>query len=77
MSSLDFLYYTLGVGFIGLVIALVYLIFHLVETIKVARFMMEDAEDFTSDLVRIKDHFKVGILGLFNGGKIINSFKRR
>ena len=77
MSSLDFLYYSIGAGFLLLVVALIYLIFHLIKTLEIVRFMIEDTQDLTSDLVEIKDHFKVAILGLLGGSKLISLVKRR
>lgn len=76
MSSLDTLYYALSAGFLVLIGAVTYMIYHLTETIKSTKKVVDDTESLTADLADIKDGFKVGILGLMTAFSKMKLLKR-
>lgn len=73
MSSIDFLYWALGIGFLILVAFLSVTLYTLTQTLKSLKAVLEDAEDITQDVARLKNSIKLGIFSLI--GKFIK--KRR
>ena len=77
MSSLDTLYYSLSAGFLLLIGATTYMIYHLTETIKSTKRVVDDAESLTADIADIKDGFKLGFLGLMTAFSKLKLIKGR
>jgi hypothetical protein len=66
MSSQDFLYYSLGIGFLVLVGFLSYTAFTLSKTLKNLTSIFEKVDDITEDVDKLKNIFKSGIVYLMN-----------
>jgi hypothetical protein len=66
MSSQEFLYYSLGIGFLVLVGYLCYLLYHLTQAVKTLKLVIEDAEDITKDISKIKNSIKLGLFSLLS-----------
>ncbi len=64
MSSLDFLYYALGGGFLVLVGFLSYVLVHVVETLRSVKRMLDNVEDITNDVREVKNSMKSGAFHL-------------
>lgn len=62
MSSLDFLYISLGVGFLTLVGFLCYLIMKVVQTIEKAQEVIENFENTADGVLNFKDKLKSSTL---------------
>jgi hypothetical protein len=77
MNSLDTLYYSLSLGFLILIGGMTYMIYHLTETIKSTKRVVDDTKSLTHDLADIKDGFKVGILGLITAFSKMKLLKGR
>ncbi len=71
MSSLDFQHYSIGLGFLVLVGFLSYMLYHLTQTIRTLKTILEETEDITKDVSRLKNSIKFGI---FN---ILSSFMKK
>lgn len=63
MASIDFLYYSLGIGFILLVIEAGFTAYHLVLTLAAMRKLIEKTDDILSDVQSIKNTVKIGVFG--------------
>jgi hypothetical protein len=64
MSSLNFLYYSLGIGFLILVGFLSYTLISLSQTLKRLTSILVKVDDITKDVGDLKDFIKNGILYL-------------
>lgn len=64
MNSLNFLYYSLGVGFLILVGFLSYAAYSLSESLKKISSILIKVDDITKDVESLKDIIKSGILYL-------------
>lgn len=53
------------------------MIYHLTETIKSTKKVVDDTESLTSDLADIKDGFKLGFLGLMTAISKVKLIKGR
>lgn len=62
MFSLNFLYYSLAIGFLILVGFLSYTAFSLSETLKELTSILVKIDDFAKDAGELKDYVKNGIL---------------
>ena len=68
MISLNFLYYSLGIGFLILVGFLSYAVFNLAQTLKKSTSILAKVDDVAKDVEDLKNYIKQGILyliGLF------------
>lgn len=65
MTSEETLHYTLAIGFFAISISVVYLTYHLVQTLKTLKSVLEDAESVTHDFKFLKEGAKIGLLKLF------------
>jgi hypothetical protein len=61
MSPLDFLYYSLSLGFIVLVIFLSIAAYRLAQTLKTFKTLLDRTEDITRDVQMMKDQLKGGL----------------
>jgi hypothetical protein len=68
MNALDVLYYTLAVGFLILIAAVLSLVFYAWSTLKVIRMGIENLRE---------SQFKLGLGALGSIGMLMNLFKRR
>lgn len=75
MSSLDFLYYALGGGFLVLVGFLSVTLYHLIKLIKSTKSVVDDIEDTTNDVSMIKNSVKSGLASILD--IVIDSLKKR
>ena len=66
MLSLNFLYYSLGIGFLILVGFLSYAAFTLSQTLKKSTSILEKVDDLVRDAEELKNFIKNGILYLKN-----------
>jgi hypothetical protein len=64
MTSLDFLYFALGIGFLSLAGFVSYAAYQAALTLKAARRIIEDVEDTVLDFVMLKDGMKMGVLSV-------------
>lgn len=64
MVSLDFLYYSLGIGFLILVGFVSYAAFTLSQTLKESTSILEKVDDMAKDAEELKNYIKRGILYL-------------
>ncbi|OGE14650.1 hypothetical protein A2111_02505 [Candidatus Daviesbacteria bacterium GWA1_38_6] len=62
MSSQEFLYYSLAIGFIVLVGFISFAMFHLAESLKSLKVLLENIDDTTKDFNLIKNKIKLGAL---------------
>ena len=62
MSSQEFLYYSLAIGFIVLVGFTSYAMFYLTNALKTLRILLDDIDDTTWDFNLIKNKIKLGAL---------------
>ncbi len=62
MTSQDFLYYSLAIGFIVLAGYLCYTLYHLAEALKSLKLLIDNIEDTAKDLNVIKNKIKLGAL---------------
>ena len=74
MVSQDFLYYSLGVGFLILVGFLSYTAYQLAQSLKTLNLILQNAEDITNDVDMLKNGVKFGFLNILSmflkkGGK--------
>ncbi len=77
MSTQDFLFISLGVGFLILVGFLSYAAYHLAITLKSAREVIDNAEDITNDVRAMKNQLKGGMLtGMGTILSILSSFAK-
>ena len=66
MTSQDFLFYSLGIGFLILVGFLSYAAFNLSQTLKKSTSILEKVDDITKDVDDLKNVIKHGIQYLMN-----------
>lgn len=66
MTSQDFLFYSVGVGFLILVGFLSYAAFNLSQTLKKSTSILEKVDDITKDVDDLKNVIKHGIKYLMN-----------
>ncbi len=66
MSSLNFLYYSLGIGFLILVGFLSYAAFNLSQTLKKSTSILDKVDDITKDVDDLKNVIKHGTQYLMN-----------
>lgn len=66
MTSLDFLYFSLAVGFLILVVFLSLVAYQLTQTLKQLKLVLEDVKDTTKDVQIIKKSIKLGIFNLLS-----------
>lgn len=66
MSSIDFQHYALGIGFLILVGFLSYLLYHTTQTIKTLKQILDETEDITADVSKLKNSIKYGLFSLLN-----------
>ena len=64
MIPLDFLYYSLGIGFLILVVFLSYVAISLSQTLKRLTSILVKVDDITKDVNDLKDFIKNGIFYL-------------
>lgn len=64
MLSLNVLYYALAVGFLVLVGFFSYVLYQLGQTLEILKKTVEEIEEIVSEIVVLKNSFKLGILGL-------------
>ena len=57
------LYYSLAVSALALTSGVLYLLYHLVQTIKMTQQVIEDVNSVTHDLEAMKDNLKHGVVG--------------
>jgi CHASE3 domain sensor protein len=62
MTTQDFLYISLSLGFLCLVGFSCYMLYHLTQTIKSAKRVVDNTEDITSDVMNAKNQLKSGVL---------------
>ena len=75
MNSLNFLYYSLGIGFLVLVIFISYAFYNLSQTLKESTSILTKVDDITKDVEDLKNLIKSGILyllSMFNKKKEVN-----
>ncbi len=82
MFSLDFLYYSLGVGFLILIGFLCYAIYHLTQSIKSMNTILNKVDNVTDSIELISNQVKFGLFHLAGrflkkGGDLVNGKKRR
>jgi hypothetical protein len=66
MSSQEFLFYALGIGFLVLVGYSCYLLYNLTQAVKTLKSVIEDAEDITKDVSKLKNTIKLGLFNLLS-----------
>lgn len=66
MNSLNFLYYSLGIGFIVLVGFVSYAFYNLSKTLKESTSILKKIDDIAKDVNDLKDLIKNGILYLLS-----------
>lgn len=74
MNALDFLYYSLGVGFLVFVGFASYSLFNLSITLKTSTSILLKVDDITKDVESLKDVIKNGILyllSMFSNKKVV------
>lgn len=74
MPPQEFLYYSLGIGFLILVAYLCYMLYHLTQTLKSVKQVVKDAEDITKDVSKLKNTVKLGFFSLLSS--ILSSKKK-
>lgn len=62
MTSQEFLYYSLAIGFIVLVGFTSYAMYHLAEALKSIKYLVDNIEDAAKDINLIKNKIKLGAL---------------
>ncbi len=66
MLSQDFLFYSLGIGFLVLVGFLSYAAYQLAQSLRTLNLILQNAEDITSDVDMIKNGVKFGFLNILS-----------
>jgi hypothetical protein len=74
MTSLDFLYICLAIGFISLCVFINMVLYQVLLTVKTARTTLEHIHSYTKDAVNMKDNLKLNALKGVQ--KVISIFKR-
>lgn len=75
MSTQDFFYLVASFGFIILVGFISYAAFHLARTLKSLKLLIDQTEDITSDINKVKNQLKSGIAKLVIAG--LSALKKR
>jgi uncharacterized membrane-anchored protein YhcB (DUF1043 family) len=63
---MDFLYWALGIGFLVLVGFMAYVLYFLAQTLKSVKQVVDNAEDITQDVAKLKNSLKLGIFSLLS-----------
>lgn len=66
MVSQDFLFYSLGLGFLVLVGFLSYAAYSLAQSLKTLTLVLKNAEDISNDIGELKNGIKFGLLNLLH-----------
>lgn len=82
MYSLDFLYYSLGVGFLILIGFMCYVLYYLAQDLKSVRDILEQVEDVTRGIDLIGTQLKLSVLNftkrlLMKGGEEKNGKRKK
>ncbi|MDD2823402.1 MAG: hypothetical protein PHQ59_04980 [Candidatus Daviesbacteria bacterium] len=64
MTSQDFLFLSLGTGFLILAGFISYAAYHLAQSLKTLKLILENAEDVSEDIDKLKNTIKFGLLDL-------------
>ena len=77
MSSQEFLYYSLAIGFIVLVGFFSFAMYHLAETLKSLKVLLDNIDDTAKDFNLIKNKIKLGALTVIGAALAAFLKKRR
>lgn len=66
MLSQDFLFYSLGVGFLILVGFLSYAVYSLAQSLKALTQILQDVENISNYIDKLENQIKLGILNLLH-----------
>lgn len=64
MVSQDFLFYSLGIGFLILVVFFSYVAYHLAKCLKTLAVILHNVADISNDIDKIENAIKFGMLSL-------------
>jgi uncharacterized protein YoxC len=75
MTSLDFLYICLALGFISVAVFINIVLYNIIMTIRAVNNTIENVHSYTKDAVNAKDKVKLGVLKGFQ--KVISMIPHR
>ena len=63
MNSLDFLYYSAGIGILAFVTIIAFVANNLLKTLASLKILIENTDNIVRDVRSVKDTVKIGIIG--------------